>query len=177
MEDAPDVLYISEFWPGATDLFQNLLTRVPWDARIQARQTASFGVPYNYSQMEYDPVPMPDFLLPLIDKLTQNLGFAPNNCLMNRYADGLSSMGFHRDDTANLVPETGVAIISLGAARTLYFRLADTRSHRVGFALSSGSLLYMPPEVQERWQHGVPRDSGALGERISLTFRLVQQRD
>lgn len=170
--NAPKILYIPDFWPEPTRLLSNFLEVVTtWDTRIQARKTASFGVPYNYSGMEYEPVPIPELLEPVIEKLQTQLGFLPNNCLVNYYADGISRMGFHRDDTANLELGTGVAILSLGAERALWFRLAEERSHRVGFPLVSGSLLYMPPEVQEHWQHGVTRDDSVTCERVSLTFR------
>ncbi|MGC4044953.1 MAG: alpha-ketoglutarate-dependent dioxygenase AlkB [Armatimonas sp.] len=170
--DAPNVLYIPDFLPEPNLLLSRFLETVTtWDTRIQARRTASFGVPYNYSGMEYEQVPIPTLLEPVIEKLHALLGFAPNNCLANYYQDGTSRMGFHKDDTAGLEPGTGVAILSLGAERTLWFRLADHRSHRVGYPLVSGSLLYMPPEVQDHWQHGVPRDENVTTERVSLTFR------
>lgn len=169
------MLYIPDFWPEPYLLLSNFLKAVStWDTRIQARRTASFGVPYNYSGLDYEPAPMLGPLKPVIQKLQAQLGFLPNNCLANYYPDGTSRMGFHRDDTANLESGTGVAILSLGVERTLWFRLAENRGQRVGFPLASGSLLYMPPEVQEHWQHGVTRDDSITDERVSLTFRRCQ---
>jgi alkylated DNA repair dioxygenase AlkB len=82
-------------------------------------------------------------------------------------------MGFHAESIAELVPGTGVAVISLGAPRILRFRRFGDRSLCFDYLLSDGSLLYMPPEVQLGWKHGVPQQPGAE-PRISLTFRCLQ---
>jgi alkylated DNA repair dioxygenase AlkB len=82
-------------------------------------------------------------------------------------------MGFHADSIVELVPGTGVAVVSLGAARTLRFRRIDDKSVLWDCPLPNGSLLYMPPEVQLAWKHGVPETPGA-GPRISLTFRRLR---
>lgn len=173
METVPEVLCIAEFWPEAATLFEALEASIVWDTRLKVRKTASFGVPYNYSRLTYPETPLPEVLGPLLTKLAGTVGFMPNNCLVNYYPDGRSTMGFHRDDTTGLVPGTGVAIVSLGATRTLVFRRTDALEQTVGFALPSGALLYMPPTVQDTWQHGLPGESEVLGGRMSLTFRYV----
>lgn len=88
-------------------------------------------------------------------------------------ADGASSMGFHSDAVAQLEPDTGVAIVSVGAERTLRFRRIDDRARAWDFMLANGSLLFMSDDVQTAYQHAVPveRDAGA---RISLTFRALR---
>ncbi|WP_422084776.1 alpha-ketoglutarate-dependent dioxygenase AlkB [Variovorax sp.] len=78
-------------------LLEWLRSAVTWDERMRARQTASFGVPYDYSQIAYEAAPIPAQLEALCDRIEAALGFRPNNCLLNRYADGASSMGFHSD--------------------------------------------------------------------------------
>ena len=85
-------------------------------------------------------------------------------------------MGYHYDAIDELAPGTGVAIVSLGATRTLRFRLQDDREIEHPWPLPGGSLLYMPPELQHTWKHGVPRQPGA-GPRISLTFRCLRSSD
>ena len=40
-------------------LLEWLRSAVAWDERMRARKTASFGVPYDYSQMAYEAVPIP----------------------------------------------------------------------------------------------------------------------
>ena len=154
-------------------LFTQLMQTVAWDERMKARKTASFGVAYNYSQMSYPDAPMPGELAALCQRVERALGFLPNNCLLNHYADGLSTMGFHSDDTDELAPGTGVAIVSLGDVRSIVFRSKSDRSVEFRQALPAGSLLGMSQDIQHHWLHAIPKAEAAC-ERISLTFRALQ---
>lgn len=153
-------------------LFENLERTVIWDERMKSRKTASFGVAYNYSQIEYPVQVFPPSMVQIIDALTPELGFEANNCLVNFHPDGQSKMGFHSDQTDILAPDTGVAIVSLGATRPLRFRSIADKTLTVDYELSSGSLLYMSQEVQSKWQHALPKSLNN-GGRMSLTFRKI----
>lgn len=153
-------------------LFAHLIETVMWDERMKARKTASFGVSYDYSQITYDETPMPDGLVSLAGRIGDMLGFVPNNCLLNFYEDGSSSMGFHSDSSEELEPGTGVAIVSLGSVRNLVFRSKVDKSVEYAYPLPPGSLIYMTREVQDHWLHAIPKLVGA-GPRISLTFRSI----
>ena len=154
-------------------LFAALKTGVKWDERMKARKTASFGVSYDYSQIAYEEVPMPALLDALCTRFAAELGFRPNNCLLNYYPDGTSSMGFHSDETDGLTEGTGVAIISLGSVRTIAYRNKRDAALRVDYPLPNGSLLYMSGQVQQEWVHAIPKEPQA-GERISQTFRAIE---
>lgn len=171
LPDSPDVLFVPDFWPDAAELFDYCASQIVWDETLRARKTASFGVPYNYSQMTYPAAPVPAPLQNLMDFLEPKIGFAPNNCLANFYADGGASMGFHFDSLENLALQTGVAIVSLGATRELTFRRRDDCAVQKSFALPSGALLHMAPQIQNEWLHGVLKSGQPVGARISLTFR------
>ncbi|UXH80171.1 alpha-ketoglutarate-dependent dioxygenase AlkB [Roseateles amylovorans] len=170
--NAPAVHFEERFLSDSHDLFQRLKQSVVWDERMKARRTASFGVSYDYSQIQYPATQMLDALRPLCTQLEAALGFLPNNCLLNFYEDGDSSMGFHSDSIEELAPGTGVAIISLGDVRDLVFRSKADRSVEFRYPLPSGSLLYMTQRIQDDWLHAIPKVSDA-GERISLTFRSI----
>lgn len=172
MSTHPEVIFAERFVADPDGLLRSVLTETEWDTRMYARLTASFGVPYNFSNMTYPEAPMPDYLREVCVALQERLHFLPNNCLINNYVEGSSTMGFHADSTEELVPNTGVAIVSLGATRTLTFRRTRERDVRWEQRLPHGSLLYMPDEVQREWQHGVLKESGAE-QRISLTFRAL----
>jgi alkylated DNA repair dioxygenase AlkB len=169
----PTLHFRPRFLPNPDDLFQHLLNTVAWDARMRARKTASYGVAYNYSQMHYPAQPLPHVLQEVAQRLLPEIGFLPNNCLLNYYEDGLASMGFHSDSLAELEPETGVAIVSLGSERELVFRHKQDKTNQHRYALPSGSLLYMPQAIQETWLHGLPASSHHE-PRISLTFRAMR---
>jgi alkylated DNA repair dioxygenase AlkB len=168
----PDLLLTPGFLPTPQPLFEHLKRSVHWDERMRARKTASFGVSYDYSQIAYAPAPMPAEIEDICGRLEAVLGFRPNNCLMNYYVDGDSSMGFHSDSAEELAPGTGVAIVSLGSERTIVFRAKANRHIEQAHVLPAGSLLYMTMEMQSAWLHAIPRSPGS-GERISLTFRAI----
>jgi alkylated DNA repair dioxygenase AlkB len=108
-----------------------------------------------------------------VPRVAAEVGFEPNNCLANYYPDGTSTMGFHSDSTAELERDTGIAVLSLGAERTITFRRTDDKAVSESYALPSGSLLWMSPEMQAEWRHAILADSAATTGRISLTFRRI----
>lgn len=172
MKSAPKIHITESFVANPKLLFNFLRQTVEWDERLRARKTASFGVSYAYSGMNYPQVAMLAELIPICEQIHQELHFYPNNCLLNYYPDGSSSMGFHSDSSEELEKGTGVAIISLGAERTIVFRSKLNKVTEFSLDLKNGSLLYMPQQIQSEWLHAIPKASG-VGERISLTFRLI----
>ena len=168
----PEILQQPAFVPDPDALYTALVSEVAWEEHIKARKTASFGEAYNYSQVTYAVTPMHPRLVPLVDRLETTLGFRPNNCLLNFYEDGSSSMGYHSDSTDELVPGTGVAIVSLGSERSLTFRSKADSHEKYAYSLENGSLLYMSPAIQDDWKRAVLKQLDA-GGRISLTFRQL----
>ena len=170
----PEILQQSELVSDPDALYSALMSEVAWEEHIKARKTASFGEAYNYSQITYAVTPMHPRLIPLVDRLETTLGFRPNNCLLNFYENGDSSMGYHSDSTDEIVPGTGVAIVSLGCERSLTFRSKADPNEKYVYPLENGSLLYMSPAIQDDWKHAVLKEPDATG-RISLTFRQLRE--
>lgn len=166
------VLYVGDFLAEHEAVFQWALRCVKWDERIQARKTASFGVPYDYAGLSYAQQPFAPELERVRARVAARIGEEVNNCLLNYYPDGRARMGFHSDSEAGIVPGTGVAIVSLGVQRPLRFRVTARPDERLDYVLAPGSLLFMTPRVQTEWQHALPRSSQREG-RISLTFRSI----
>ncbi|MCD6069463.1 MAG: 2OG-Fe(II) oxygenase superfamily protein [Bacteroidetes bacterium] len=168
------ILYIEDFVKDSLSLFEGLKTNVDWDERMSARKTASFGVAYNYSQISYPNKEMPEAIADLALQLEGTLHFLPNNCLINYYLDGQSKMGYHSDQTDILIENTGIAIISLGATRSLRFKNITDPERIEEFALPAGSLIYMTQDLQNEWLHSIPKADTDSG-RMSLTFRRMKQ--
>ena len=168
----PDVRIVEDFVDSPELLFNDLLKNTVWDERMKSRKTASFGVSYDYSGISYPRTEMPKELLTICANIEEEIGFQPNNCLLNFYPDGNSKMGYHSDSSEELLPNTGVVIISLGSERDISYRLIENKEIKVRYSLNSGSLLYMADELQQVWQHAIPVQKEA-GERISLTFRHI----
>jgi alkylated DNA repair dioxygenase AlkB len=170
MSTIPGIVYVEGFLTGAPRLFRWAVEHVPWDDRIKARKTASYGVPYNYAGLEYAHAPFPLELDAVRIRAIEHTGVEANNCLLNYYPDGSSRMGWHADSTAGLIG--GVAIVSLGAQRALRFRRIAQPDERTNYVLAPGSLLYLPQSVHLEWHHALPRTSRP-DPRISLTFRAI----
>ncbi|GAB5554466.1 MAG: alpha-ketoglutarate-dependent dioxygenase AlkB [Saprospiraceae bacterium] len=167
------ITFIKHFIDNPSELYQELKNKVEWDERMSSRKTASFGKAYNYSQISY---PFQEFtheLNVIIESIADTLNFKPNNCLINYYLDGKSKMGFHSDQTDILYENTGVGIVSIGETRILRFRNIANREIIKDFELPSGSFIYMTNEVQEEWQHAIPKSDTKSG-RMSLTFRKMK---
>ena len=167
------VHYIPLFIGNADELLNHLLQEVIWDTRMQARLTASFGKAYDYSQMNYPEQTMLAALTHLLPEIENAVGFLPNNCLINHYANGQSRMGYHSDQTDVLCQDTGIAIVSLGSERNLIFRNINNPEQKITYSLAHGSLLYMNQTVQQLWQHAIPT-SKTTDIRLSLTFRCLK---
>lgn len=165
-------LYRPDFIDDPQTLFHLLSETVEWDERMKARKTASFGVPYNYSQITYAAAAFPKYLDELRQKVAKALGFTSNNCLLNYYPDGQSSMGFHSDTATGRQDGTGVAIISLGAPRTMALKRKDDPEIKSNNSLGPGSLIYLDDETQKDWLHAIPKMPEA-GSRIRLSFRAI----
>ena len=167
------ITYFENLIADPESLFTHLDQNVTWDERMHSRKTASFGQAYNYSQIEYPYQSFPNEIENILNLIEAKLGFRPNNCLINYYADGKSTMGWHSDRTDILVEGTGVAIVSIGDTRTLRFREIENKDNKINFPLPAGSLIYMTDEVQEKWHHSIPKSDSVSG-RMSLTFRKLK---
>ena len=168
----PEIQLIENFVANPNNLFTELRDTTDWDERMRARKTASFGVSYDYSGITYPECEMHPNLIEICNKINSELGYLPNNCLLNFYPNGNSSMGYHSDSSEELLKGTGVAIISLGAERLISYKNKEDRELIYQYALKPGALLYMNDAVQQEWLHAIPKQEG-VGERISLTFRHI----
>ncbi|WP_310556082.1 alpha-ketoglutarate-dependent dioxygenase AlkB [Flavobacterium sp.] len=157
-----------------SQIVSNLKSNVLWDNSINSRKTASFGIPYNYSNVYYLENEFPDFLNQLVEVVNINNGFIPNNCLINFYFESTSKMGYHSDQIDILYKNTGIAIFSFGSTRVLRFKSKNNKEIIYDVPLENNSFFYMSQEVQNYWLHSILPDlSLGVNERFSLTFRKI----
>ncbi len=186
-----NIYYEANFLPpdDATQLFDILLQKCPWERRIAffghpvPREEAYYGDPdahYTYSRRRYEPLPWIPELLALKARVEQatpaeaymgspRVGY--NAVLCNLYRNGNDSMRLHSDDEPEMGPV--IASVSLGAERL--FRL-KRRGGGVVFSerLPHGSLLIMAGDTQKSFKHEVPKEPAVTLPRINLTFRQIQ---
>jgi alkylated DNA repair dioxygenase AlkB len=151
-----------------------LKSDIVWDKSINSRRTASFGVPYNYSNINYNKNDIPLFFKELVKIVNDISGFTPNNCLVNFYYDNNSKMGYHSDQIDILYKNTGVVIFSLGSTRVLRFKNKIDKNLIYDIPLLNNSYFYMSQKIQKEWLHSILADSSnILNERFSITFRKI----
>ena len=170
----------------ADALLAALAEEMAWEQReivlfgrpvLQPRLIAWAGeLGYRYSGQTLPPRGFTPAAGRLLTRVGERAGVPFNHVLANRYRSGADSMGFHADDEAELGPDPVVAIVSLGTPRRFVLKprrasLGEGQS----LALGLGSLLVMGGTCQRHYVHGVPRQAGVVGERISLTFRWLHR--
>lgn len=186
----------------ADDLFQFLETNTKYNSDKQSmvtifgkkhkipRKQVGYGDPgthYNFSGTHVkakawssDNVGMR--LKKVCDKVNASLDTKFNFVLVNRYKDGNDCIGYHSDDEKELVEDSSIVGLSLGAIREItfipkkFFELdvqCENFDYPVGTYLEHGSLFSMNYPTNKYWKHSIPRASYVNEIRISLTFRQL----
>ncbi len=142
---------------------------------LQPRLIAWGGeLPYRYSGRTLESRALVQPLPELMERVCSASAARFNHVLANRYRDGNDSMGLHSDNEPELGPDPVVATLSLGDTRRF---VLVPKKRRDGaprdIPLGHGALLVMGGACQSHYRHGVPRTRRPVGERISLTFRLL----
>lgn len=184
---AEDVVYFEHFLnvEDADRNFRVLLDAVSWNQdeimmygrRVRMpRLTAWYGDPgavYTYSGLRNEPIPWNLPLLELRARVADAAGVTFNSVLLNRYRSGEDGMSWHADDEPELGDAPVIASLSLGTPRLFAMREKADKKRAIDVRLGHGSLLIMRGSSQKRFQHAVPKEKRAHGERINLTFRAV----
>ncbi|MEY4278020.1 MAG: hypothetical protein RL377_24 [Bacteroidota bacterium] len=133
---------------------------------------ANEGIEYRYSQKTKKGIPWTPLLMDLKELVTKHTKCEYNACLLNLYHDGDEAMGWHSDNEKEIIPNSSIASISLGAARKFAFKHKTTKeTHSI--ILENGSLLEMSGTIQQNWLHALPKSKKVNGPRINLTFRQM----
>lgn len=168
---------------SANQLMQQFTAELPWrqdKIRIFGRwvaiprQQVFMGDPdiaYTYSGLEMQAQPWHPEILQIKSQISELSGYAFNAVLINLYRDGNDYMGWHRDNETELGEDPVIASVSLGAERRFLLREITDKNHKQELLLSHGSLLWMGHNIQQHWQHSVPKMKRCDQPRINLTFR------
>ena len=187
--DDSEIQYVANAFTAreADRLFQSLLDAIPWRTatltiagqkrplpRLQCWM-ADQGRSYSYSGLKLTPHPWNSDVLRIKARLEQLCEHSFNSVLLNYYRGGSDSVSWHADDETELGPNPIVASVSLGAQRTLEFKPKfNLTTPKKQIVLGSGSILIMGKTIQNNWLHQIPKISGTIDPRISLTFRNHQ---
>lgn len=181
--DGGRILYDPDFYPRpeADDLLVWLTSQVNWRQEAVRgnplpRLNAWFaddGLRYSYSGLSHHGAGWLPELFAVKQRVEGASGAAFNSLLLNRYRDGNDSIGFHTDAEPELGENPVVVTVSFGSARDFVLRHRKTKA-TLTYRVGHGSLLVMGGTSQHHWLHAVPKTTEPVGERISLTFRLIR---
>jgi len=160
---------------GSEEVFERLVTEVPWQAERRTMWDTVVDVPrllrfYSAGAALPDPV-----LEQARDELgahyLDELGEPFTTAGLCFYRDGRDSVAWHGDTIGrSSTSDTMVAIVSLGEARRLSLR-PRTGGPSLSFPVGHGDLLVMGGSCQRTWEHAVLKTARPVGPRISIQFR------
>jgi len=129
--------------------------------------------PYTYSNLKLNPKPWNQQLKYLLNCCNRVYQSNWNAALLNRYNNGLDSMGWHSDDEPELGNDPVIASFSFGITRNIKFRLKSNHKTVYNLPLEHGALLIMHGGTQLFWQHALPKAKSITAARINITFRSI----
>jgi alkylated DNA repair dioxygenase AlkB len=134
---------------------------------------ADKGIQYTYSQKTKQGLEWIPILNELKLDVEKHTFQKYNACLLNYYHDGMEGMGWHADNEKEILPNSSIASLSLGADRKFSFKHKISKE-TVSILLENGSLLEMKGTLQSHWLHALPKTTKVLTPRINLTFRQMR---
>ena len=188
---------IERGYASDSDWYQTILDNTRWyrvkyksnrfgkDCETPCWTTFFGGIP------DYQPyTPVPVWLQPLVDQVTNDLGVPFNAFLLRLYFDGDDEIAWHTDGRTFLGPKPVIASLSFGA--TAHFQMRrmtnvwptvggtdkrctdgiDRSTPQRDFCVQHGDMLVMRGETQKYWHHRVPRQRGRQ-PRVNINFRYI----
>jgi alkylated DNA repair dioxygenase AlkB len=154
--------------------FTELHRDIRWRSERRDMYDREVDVPRLLGSFRLDPAPdaTPTAVLEAARRVVAHLDVPFNSVGLNLYRDGRDSVAPHNDHLYDIREGFPIALLSLGATRRMTIRAKAAPRRSVQVDLETGSLLVMNYETQIHYTHGVPKTRDAVGERISLAFRV-----
>ena len=165
-------------------LYDALLNNIHWENErvimfgkeiITKRKVAFFSDPsisYRYASKTKIGMPWTSTLLTIKNRVESITKESYNACLLNLYHNGEESMGWHSDNEKEIIANSSIASLSLGANRKFSFKHKLSKE-TVSVELEAGSLLEMKGSVQTHWWHALIKSKKITDARINLTFKCI----
>jgi alkylated DNA repair dioxygenase AlkB len=163
--------------PLAQAWFAELRGAVSWKAERRRMYDREVDVPRLTAHFRLGPEsseegPPPDAILQAARHVIAATSLPFNSVGLNLYRDGRDSVAPHNDHLNVITEGFPIALLSLGATRRMTIRAKAPPRRALHVDLEGGSLLMMSYATQLHYTHGVPKTPVAVGERISLAFRV-----
>lgn len=136
----------------------------------------SFLKSYRFTGQELEAKEPCEQLVRIKKIIDEKLGYGQfDQVLVNWYRSGLDYIGAHSDDERQIIPNSEIVSISLGATRKFRIRDKKTKAIIRDIDMQNGLILVMGGEMQKHFTHEVVKVAGKKGEeigrRINITFR------
>lgn len=159
----------------AHELFDSLHAIAPWSATRREMYGRVVDVPRLTAAWRLDDGSAPPPLATLASAVATAVPAPYNSVGMNLYRDGNDSVAMHNDHLYEIAEHQPIAIVSLGATRRMVIRAKQSPHRQLKLDLEAGSLLLMSYATQLHYDHGIPKQRGSVGPRISCAFRVRPQ--
>ncbi len=166
-------------------IYDDLFNKIAWQqdqimmfgkAITTKRKVAFYAdnhIDYTYSSMKKKGLPWTPELIQIKEEVESLTSTTYNACLLNLYHTGEEGMGWHSDDEKEIIVNSSIASLSIGAERKFAFKHKATKE-TISIKLENGSLLEMKGSIQQNWWHSLPKTKKVGTPRINLTFRQMQ---
>lgn len=161
---------------------EQLIKEITWEQHHDNRKEAMFKRyrgPYYYGYgrgiRSCFEQPEPAALIDMWQTVEEVTGTKFEVCFINYYLNGAGDIGWHFDDSPTIDQSRPVVVLSLGQERTAMYRPIFDHDRITALKCKGGSLTIMHPGMQGLFQHCIPVEAYALGERLSLVFRGVSE--
>ena len=175
-DDGGRIVYLPRFVDRLTAeaWFAELRRDVPWRSHRRQMYDREVDVPrlIGHFRLDASTGSLPTAITDASRRVIEELGVPFNSVGLNLYRDGRDSVAPHNDHLDEIREGFPIALVSLGATRSMTIRAKPPARRVIRVPLEPGSLLVMGYETQLHYTHAVPKTLERVGERISLAFRV-----
>ncbi|MBM7132396.1 alpha-ketoglutarate-dependent dioxygenase AlkB [Dyella mobilis] len=161
----------------AATWFETLREQGRWHESSRMMYERLVGVPRLHGHYSVSDPALPEVLRHVLAFVRQHVDAPFNSIGLNFYRDEHDSVAPHNDKLHELVPHQPIALLSLGATRTMIIRRKKPPHLKTELELEAGSLLLMGWNAQLHYDHGIPKLPYPVGPRISVAFRVRPTRN
>jgi alkylated DNA repair dioxygenase AlkB len=151
--------------------FADLRDGVAWRHERRLMYQREVDVPRLVAGFRLDDPALPPALGEAADRVRGLAATSFNAVGLNYYRDQHDSVAPHNDRLGELVAGHPIALLSLGATRTMSIRAKAPPRGSLAIDLEPGSVLVMDYATQLHYLHGIPKQKAKTGGRISVAFR------
>jgi alkylated DNA repair dioxygenase AlkB len=157
---------------GLLDLDWMRVGDTPRDEYFVSKHSDSYTYGAGAGRRTYDPMPW-TVQLNLLHRVAESEARCKFDYIfLNHYRDGKDQLGWHADDSPEMDDSRPILIMSFGQEREIWFRENASPGDIYRASMPDGSMLVMPPGMQDTHQHRIPKSHlHECGPRVSLTFR------